>query len=163
MIELKRDVNANVVLNQLYKHTSMQDTFGVIMLALVDGEPKVLNLREMLYHYLEFQKSVVTRRTHFDLEKTRERLHIINGLIIALDNIDEVVELIKTSPNGAAAKERLIQRFNLSERQAQAILDMRLQRLTGLEREKLMNEHKDCAPWWNTLNPYLQTRTSFWA
>lgn len=146
MIELKRDVNANVVLNQLYKHTSMQDTFGVIMLALVDGEPKVLNLREMLYHYLEFQKSVVTRRTHFDLEKTRERLHIINGLIIALDNIDEVVELIKTSPNGAAAKERLIQRFNLSERQAQAILDMRLQRLTGLEREKLMNEHKDlCA------------------
>jgi DNA gyrase subunit A len=146
VIELKRDVNANVVLNQLYKHTSMQDTFGVIMLALVDGEPKVLNLREMLYHYLEFQKSVVTRRTHFDLEKTRERLHIINGLIIALDNIDEVVELIKTSPNGAAAKERLIQRFNLSERQAQAILDMRLQRLTGLEREKLMNEHKDlCA------------------
>ena len=146
VIELKRDVNANVVLNQLYKHTSMQDTFGVIMLALVDGEPKVLNLREMLYHYLEFQKSVVTRRTHFDLDKTRERLHIINGLIIALDNIDEVVELIKTSPNGAAAKERLIQRFNLSERQAQAILDMRLQRLTGLEREKLMNEHKDlCA------------------
>ncbi len=146
VIELKRDVNANVVLNQLYKHTSMQDTFGVIMLALVDGEPKVLNLREMLYHYLEFQKSVVTRRTHFDLEKTRERLHIINGLIIALDNIDEVVELIKSSPNGAAAKERLIQRFNLSERQAQAILDMRLQRLTGLEREKLMNEHKDlCA------------------
>lgn len=146
VIELKRDVNANVVLNQLYKHTSMQDTFGVIMLALVDGEPKVLNLREMLYHYLEFQKSIVTRRTHFDLEKTRERLHIINGLIIALDNIDEVVELIKTSPNGAAAKERLIQRFNLSERQAQAILDMRLQRLTGLEREKLMNEHKDlCA------------------
>ena len=146
VIELKRDVNANVVLNQLYKHTSMQDTFGVIMLALVDGEPRVLNLRDMLYHYLEFQKSVVTRRTHFDLEKTRERLHIINGLIIALDNIDEVVELIKSSPNGAAAKERLMQRFNLSERQAQAILDMRLQRLTGLEREKLMNEHKDlCA------------------
>ena len=141
VIELKKDVNANVVLNNLYKHTQLQDTFGVIMIALVNGEPKVLNLREMLYHYIAHQKDVVTRRTQFDLDKARERLHILEGLMIALDNIDEVIAIIKASANGAEAKERLIARFGFSERQAQAILDMRLQRLTGLEREKLEAEY----------------------
>lgn len=141
VIELKKDVNANVVLNNLYKHTQLQDTFGVIMIALVNGEPKVLNLREMLYHYIAHQKDVVTRRTQFDLDKARERLHILEGLMIALDNIDEVIAIIKASVNGAEAKERLIARFGFSERQAQAILDMRLQRLTGLEREKLEAEY----------------------
>ena len=142
VIELKKDVNANVVLNLLYKHTAMQDTFGVINIALVDGEPKVLTLREMLYHYLEHQKSVVTRRTKYDLEKARERLHILAGLIIELDNIDEIVDLIKKAPNPAEAKARLMERFALSERQAQAILDMRLQRLTGLERDKILEEDR---------------------
>ena len=142
VIELKKDVHANVVLNLLYKHTAMQDTFGVINIALVDGEPKVLTLREMLYHYLEHQKSVVTRRTKYDLEKARERLHILAGLIIALDNIDEIVDLIKKAPNPAEAKARLMERFALSERQAQAILDMRLQRLTGLERDKILEEDR---------------------
>ena len=141
VIELKKDVNANVILNQLYKHTQMQDTFGVIMLALVDGEPKVLNLREMLSHYLTFQEEVVTRRTQYDLDRAKERLHILEGLIIALDNIDEVVEIIKKSPSSPSAKERLCERFGLSEKQAQAILDMRLARLTGLERDKIMDEH----------------------
>ena len=141
VIELKKDVNANVVLNNLYKHTQLQDTFGVIMIALVNGEPKVLNLREMLYHYIAHQKDVVTRRTQFDLDRARERLHILEGLMIALDNIDEVIAIIKASANGAEAKERLIARFGFSERQAQAILDMRLQRLTGLEREKLEAEY----------------------
>lgn len=141
VIELKKDVNASVVLNNLYKHTQLQDTFGVIMIALVNGEPKVLNLREMLYHYIAHQKDVVTRRTQFDLDKARERLHILEGLMIALDNIDEVIAIIKASANGAEAKERLIARFGFSERQAQAILDMRLQRLTGLEREKLEAEY----------------------
>ena len=141
VIELKRDVNANVILNQLDKHTQMQDTFGVIMLALVDGEPKVLNLREMLSHYLTFQEEVVTRRTQYDLDRAKERLHILEGLIIALDNIDEVVEIIKKSPSSPIAKERLCERFGLSEKQAQAILDMRLARLTGLERDKIMDEH----------------------
>lgn len=141
VIELKKDVNANVVLNNLYKHTQLQDTFGVIMIALVNGEPKVLNLREMLYHYIAHQKDVVTRRTQFDLDKARERLHILEGLMIALDNIDEVIAITKASANGAEAKERLIARFGFSERQAQAILDMRLQRLTGLEREKLEAEY----------------------
>ena len=140
VIELKRDVNANVVLNLLYKHTSMQETFGAIMLALVDGEPKVLTLKEMLCHYLEHQKQVVTRRTRFDLNRARERLHILEGLLIALDNIDEIVELIKTSANPQEAKERLTARFQLSEKQAQAILDMRLQRLTGLERDRILEE-----------------------
>ena len=141
VIELKKDVNASVILNQLYKHTQMQDTFGVIMLALVDGEPKVLNLREMLSHYLTFQEEVVTRRTQYDLDRAKERLHILEGLIIALDNIDEVVEIIKKSPSSPTAKERLCERFGLSEKQAQAILDMRLARLTGLERDKIMDEH----------------------
>ena len=143
IIDLKRDVNANVVLNQLYKHTQMQDTFGVIMLCLVDGEPKVLNLREMLYHYMRFQEDVVTRRTQYDLDKARERLHILEGLMIALDNIDEIVELIKRSANSAEAKTALCERFALSEKQAQAILDMRLARLTGLERDKINAEHAE--------------------
>jgi DNA gyrase subunit A len=143
VIELKKDVNANIVLNQLYKHTSMQDTFGIIMLALVDGEPKVLSLREMLYHYMRFQEQVVTRRTQYDLERAKERLHILEGLRIALDNIDEVVELIKTSPNAPVAKQRLAERFGLSDKQSQAILDMRMQRLTGLERDKIIEEYNE--------------------
>jgi DNA gyrase subunit A len=142
VIELKKDVNANVVLNLLYKHTEMQTTFGAIMLALVDGEPKVLNLREILYYYLEHQKTVVRRRTQYDLTKAKERLHILEGLIIALDNIDEIVELIKKSANAGEAKERLMARFGLSDRQSQAILDMRLQRLTGLERDKILEEDR---------------------
>lgn len=140
VIELKRDVNANVILNQLYKHTQMQDTFGVIMLCLVDGEPRVLNLREMLHYYLRFQEQVVTRRTQYDLDRALERLHILEGLLIALDNIDEVVNLIRHSPSVPAAKTALCERFALSEKQAQAILDMRLARLTGLEREKIIEE-----------------------
>lgn len=140
VIELKRDVNAQVVLNNLYKHTAMQDTFGAIMLALVDGTPRVLNLRDMLYYYLQHQKDVVTRRTRFDLNRAQERLHILEGLLIALDNIDEVVDIVKTSRNAQEAKERLGARFGLSKRQAQAILDMRLQRLVGLERDKLRDE-----------------------
>lgn len=140
VIELKRDVNAQVVLNNLYKHTAMQDTFGAIMLALVDGTPRVLNLRDMLYYYLQHQKDVVTRRTRFDLNRAQERLHILEGLLIALDNIDEVVDIVKTSRNAQEAKERLGARFGLSERQSQAILDMRLQRLVGLERDKLRDE-----------------------
>ncbi len=143
VIELKKDVNANIILNQLYKHTSMQDTFGIILLALVDGEPKVLSLREMLYHYMRFQEQVVTRRTQYDLERAKERLHILEGLRIALDNIDEVVELIKTSPSAPVAKQRLAERFGLSDKQSQAILDMRLQRLTGLERDKLIEEYNE--------------------
>ena len=143
VIDLKKDVNGSVVLNQLYKHTQLQDTFGVIMIALVDGEPKVLNLKEMLYHYLRFQEQVVTRRTQYDLERAKERLHILEGLLIALQNIDEVVEIIKTSPTTQAAKERLCSRFGLSDKQAQAILDMRLARLTGLEQEKIQAEHDE--------------------
>jgi DNA gyrase subunit A len=143
VIELKRDANANVTLNRLYKHTQLQDTFGVIMIALVNGQPKVLNLKETLYHYVEHQKDVIVRRTQYDLEKARARAHILEGLIIALDNIDEVIELIKKSPDTPAAKTGLMERFALSEKQAQAILDMRLQRLTGLERDKIQAEYKD--------------------
>ncbi len=142
VIELKRDVNANVILNRLYKHTQMQDTFGVIMIALVDGEPKVLNLKELLYHYLEHQKVVIVRRTKYDLEKAEARAHILEGLIIALDNIDEVVDLIKKSPDVPSARDGLMTRFGLSDKQAQAILDMRLQRLTGLERDKIVGEYE---------------------
>ena len=142
VIELKKDVNANVVLNNLYKHTQLQDTFGVINLALVDGEPKILTLKEILYYYLEHQKDVVTRRTRFDLNRAEERLHILDGLLRALDVIDEIIALIKASPNGQAAKDGLCAKFGFSERQAQAILDMRLQRLTGLERERLLEEDR---------------------
>jgi len=143
VIELKRDVNSAVVLNYLYKHTQLQDAFGVIMLALVDGEPKVLNLREMLYHYLEHQKDVIVRRTRYDLDKAEARAHILEGLLIALDNIDEIVRIIRASANTAVAKAELMERFGLSEKQAQAILDMRLARLTGLERERLQEEYAE--------------------
>ena len=143
VIELKRDVNANVVLNTLYKHTQLQDTFGAIMLALVDGTPKVLSLRQMIHHYLEHQEDVIRRRTQYDLNKAEARSHILEGLIIALDNIDEVIKLIRSSRTGQEAKEGLMSRFGLSERQAQAILDMRLQRLTGLERDKIEAEYAE--------------------
>ena len=140
-IELRRDVNPNVILNQLYKHTQMQDTFGVIMLALVDNQPKVLNLYEVLNYYLIHQKDVVTRRTKYDLNKAEERAHILQGLLIALDHIDEVISIIRSSRNTGEAKLRLTERFALSEAQAQAIVDMRLRALTGLEREKLEGEY----------------------
>jgi DNA gyrase subunit A len=142
VIELKKDVNANVILNRLYKHTQMQDTFGVIMIALVDGQPRVLNLKELLHYYIEHQKDVIVRRTKFDLERAEARAHILEGLIIALDNIDEIVELIKKSPDVPTARENLMIRFGLSDKQAQAILDMRLQRLTGLERDKIIAEYE---------------------
>ncbi|MBR2403476.1 MAG: DNA gyrase subunit A [Lachnospiraceae bacterium] len=141
VIELRRDANANVILNQLYKHTQLQDTFGVIMLALVNNEPKVMNLLDMLTVYLKHQEDVVTRRTKYDLNKAEERDHILQGLLIALDFIDEVISIIRSSANVATAKERLIERFGLTDVQAQAIVDMRLRALTGLERDKLENEH----------------------
>lgn len=140
VIELRRDVNANVMLNQLYKHTQLQDTFGVNMLALVNNQPQILNLHQMLDYYLQHQKEVVTRRTKYDLNKAEERAHILQGLLIALDNIDEVISIIRSSQNGGIAKERLIERFGLTDVQAQAIIDMRLRALTGLERERLENE-----------------------
>ena len=143
VIELRRDVNANVILNQLYKHTQLQDTFGVIMLALVNNEPKVMNLLDMLNHYLDHQKDVVTRRTKYDLNKAEERDHILQGLLKALDHIDEVISIIRGSRNTQEAKEKLMERFELTEIQATAIVDMRLRALTGLEREKLENEHKE--------------------
>ena len=142
-IELRRDANANVILNQLYKHTQMQDTFGVIMLALVNNQPKVMNLLEMLTYYLQHQEEVVTRRTKYDLNKAQERSHILEGLLKALDHIDEVIHIIRASANAAEAKKNLMERFNLSDAQAQAIVDMRLRALTGLEREKLENEYKE--------------------
>ena len=140
-IDLRKDVNANVILNQLYKHTQLQDTFGVIMLALVNGEPKVLNLLELLDNYLKHQEDVVTRRTKFDLNKAEERAHILEGLLIALDNIDEVIKIIRGSETVQIAKEELMKRFGLSEKQAQAIVDMRLRALTGLERAKIEEEY----------------------
>lgn len=142
-IELRRDVNANVLLNQLYKHTQLQDTFGVIMLALVNNEPKVMNILQMLHYYIQHQEEVVTRRTQYELNKAEERAHILQGLLIALDNIDEVIRIIRASKNAQIAKEGLIERFGLSDVQAQAIVDMRLRALTGLEREKLENEYKE--------------------
>ncbi|MCH5263284.1 MAG: DNA gyrase subunit A [Lachnospiraceae bacterium] len=143
VIELRRDANANVILNQLYKHTQLQDSFGVIMLALVNNEPKVMNLLDMLTYYLQHQEEVVTRRTKYDLNKAEERDHILQGLLIALDHIDEVIQIIRSSQTTQIAKDRLIERFELSDAQAQAIVDMRLRALTGLEREKLENEHKE--------------------
>ena len=142
VIELKKDVYPQVILNYLYKHTQMQETFGANMLALVDGKPRILNLREMIYYYLEHQKDVVTRRTRFDLDKAQARAHILEGLLKALDHIDEIVQIIRSSENPNAAKVALIERFQFSDKQAQAILDMRLARLTGLEREKLMEEYQ---------------------
>ena len=143
VIELRKDANANIILNQLYKHTQLQDSFGIIMLALVNQEPKVMNLLDMLGYYLEHQKDVVTRRTKYDLNKAEERDHILQGLLIALDNIDEVIQIIRSSQTTQIAKERLMERFSLTDVQSQAIVDMRLRALTGLEREKLENEHKE--------------------
>ena len=142
-IELRKDVNVNVIMNQLYKHTQLQDSFGVIMLALVNNQPKVMNLKDVLTHYIRHQEEVVTRRTQYDLNKAEERDHILQGLLIALDNIDEVIRIIRSSANAQAAKEGLITRFALTDVQAQAIVDMRLRALTGLEREKLEQEHAD--------------------
>ena len=142
-IELRRDVNPNIILNQLYKHTQMQDTFGVIMLALVNNEPVVMNLLQMLHYYLKHQEEVVTRRTKYDLNKAEERAHILQGLLIALDNIDEVINIIRSSKNAAEAKERLMERFEITEPQANAIVEMRLRALTGLEREKIEAEYAE--------------------
>ncbi|WP_419742311.1 DNA gyrase subunit A [Paraclostridium dentum] len=155
VIELKRDANANIVLNKLYKHSQMEDTFSIIMLALVNGEPKVLNLKQVLYHYVQHQKDVVTRRTQFDLNKAEARAHILEGLRIALDNLDEVIKLIRASKTTQEAKEGLINRFNLSDLQAQAILDMRLQRLTGLERDKIEAEYAELLKKINRLREIL--------
>ena len=143
VIELRKDANANVILNQLYKHTQLQDTFGVIMLALVNNEPKIMSLLDMMTHYLKHQEEVVTRRTKYDLNKAEERDHILQGLLKALDFIDEVISIIRSSENAQVAKERLMERFALTDVQAQAIVDMRLRALTGLEREKLENEHRE--------------------
>ena len=142
-IELRRDVNANVILNQLYKHTQLQDTFGVIMLALYNNQPVVMNLLQMLTYYLKHQEEVVTRRTRYDLNKAEERAHILQGVLIALDNIDEVIRIIRGSRSAASAKESLMERFTLTDVQAQAIVDMRLRALTGLEREKIENEYAE--------------------
>ncbi|MDR9786485.1 MAG: DNA gyrase subunit A [Peptococcaceae bacterium MAG4] len=142
-IEVKRDVNPKVVLNQLYKHTQMQDTFGVIMLALVDGEPRILNLKQMLFYYLEHQKDVIVRRTRYELNKAEDRAHIVEGLRIALDHLDEVINTIRASRTTEIAKKALMEKFSLSEKQAEAIVEMRLRQLTGLEREKLEQEYKD--------------------
>ena len=143
VVELRRDVNANVVLNLLYKHTQLQDTFGIIMLALVNNQPKVMNLLEMLVYYIRHQEEVVTRRTKYDLNKAEERDHILQGLLIALDNIDEVIHIMRSSKTTQIAKERLVEKFGLTDIQAQAIADMRLRALTGLESEKIENEHQE--------------------
>lgn len=143
VIELRRDVNPQVLLNQLYKHTQLQDSFGVIMLALVDGHPRVLNLKEMLFYYLEHQKDVIVRRTRYDLRKAEERLHIVEGLKVAIDHIDDVVRTIRQSRDTEAARNNLIEKYALSEKQAQAIVDMRLGKLSGLEREKLEDEYRE--------------------
>ncbi|MGI6331122.1 MAG: DNA gyrase subunit A [Zhaonellaceae bacterium] len=143
VIELRRDANANVILNQLYKQTQMQESFGIIMLALVDGKPRYLNLKQVLYHYIEHQKEVVTRRTRHDLDKAEARAHIVEGLRIALDHIDAIVSTIRKSPNREAAKVALMANFDLTDKQADAILDMRLHRLTGLERDRLEDEYRE--------------------
>ena len=143
VIELRNDVNPNIMLNKLYKHTQMQDSFGIIMLALVNNQPKIMNLKEMLGHYIAHQEEVVTRRTKYDLNKAEERDHILQGLLIALDNIDEVIKIIRGSETVALAKEQLMARFGLTDVQAQAIVDMRLRTLTGLERDKLEQEHAE--------------------
>ncbi|MGL5311856.1 MAG: DNA gyrase C-terminal beta-propeller domain-containing protein, partial [Peptostreptococcaceae bacterium] len=155
VIELKRDANANIVLNNLYKHSQMEDTFSIIMLSLVDGQPKVLNLKQMLYYYVKHQKDVVTRRTQFELNKAEARAHILEGLRIALDNIDAVISLIRASKTTQEAKNGLMDKFGLSDVQAQAILDMRLQRLTGLERDKIENEYEQLIKLINRLKEIL--------
>ncbi|KGK86774.1 DNA gyrase subunit A [Clostridium sp. HMP27] len=155
VIEIKRDANANIVLNQLYKHTKMQDTFGIIMLSLVNNEPQVLNLKQMLVYYIEFQKEVIRRRTKFELDKAEARAHILEGLRIALDHIDEVIKVIRGSKNTEEARNGLMSGFGLSEKQAQAILDMRLQRLTGLERAKIEEEYAELLKTINYLKEIL--------
>ena len=155
VIELKRDANPNVVLNLLFKHTKMQDTFGIIMLALVNNEPKVLNIKDILNHYIQFQKEVITRRTIFELNKAEARAHILEGLRIALDNIDEVISIIRGSKTGEIARNTLIERFGLSDKQAQAILEMRLRRLTGLERDKIEEEYSELMKYIEYLNSIL--------
>ena len=142
-IELRRDVNPTIVLNQLFKHTQLQDSYGIIMLALVDQEPKIINIKDMLHYYMKHQEEVVTRRTRYDLNKAEERAHILEGLLVAIDNIDEVISIIRSSSNTAEAKTRLMERFGLTDAQAQAIVDMRLRALTGLERQKLEDEYKE--------------------
>jgi DNA gyrase subunit A len=143
VIDLRKDANANVVLNQLYKHTQLQDSFGVIMLALVDGKPQVLNLKEVLHYYIKHQEDVITRRTRYELAKAEARAHILEGLTIALDNLDAVITTIRESRTAEIAKDALMSGFKLSDKQAQAILDLRLQRLTGLEREKIEEEYQE--------------------
>lgn len=143
VMELRRDANANVVLNNLYKQTAMQTTFGINMLSLVNGEPKVLNLKQTLEYYLEHQREIITRRTQYKLDKAQARAHILEGLRVALDHLDAVIELIRKSQTADIAREGLMEQYGLSEKQAQAILDMRLQRLTGLEREKIENEYNE--------------------
>lgn len=155
VIELKRDANPNIVLNLLFKHTNMQITFGIINLALVNNEPKVLNLREILSHYIDHQKVIITRRTKYDLDKAEARAHILEGLRIALDHIDEIVSIIRSSKNDDMAKTRMMERFGLSDKQAQAILDMRLRRLTGLEREKIEDEYAELIKTINYLREIL--------
>lgn len=161
VVELRRDVNPSVVLNLLFKHTQLQDTFGVINLALVNGEPKVLNLYDLLNYYLIHQKDVVTRRTKFDLDKAEARAHIVEGLIIAQDNIDEVISIIRSSQTTQQAKTRLMERFGLTDEQSQAIVDMRLKALTGLEREKLEAEYKELMAQIAQLKQFLPMRKSF--
>ena len=143
VIELRKDVNSNVILNRLYKHTQLQDTFGIIMLALVDNQPKILNLQQMLELYIKHQEDVISRRTAYDLKKAEERAHILEGLLKALDHIDEIIKIIRSSQNIAEAKEKLIERFEFSQIQAQAICEMRLRSLTGLERNRLENEYDE--------------------
>ena len=159
VIELKKDVNPNVVLNYLYKHTQLQDTFGVIMIALHNNEPKIMNIKEILVHYIDHQKDVLTRRTRYELDKAEARAHILDGLLMALDQIDAVISLIRGSRTTPEAKEGLISQFNLSDKQAQAILDMRLQRLTGLEREKIQNEYDELQNTIQYLNDVLQNES----
>lgn len=156
VIELKKDANPNVVLNLLYKHTKLQDSFGVIMLALVDNEPQVLNLKQILGYYITFQKDVIRRRTQFELKKAEDRAHILEGLRIALDNIDEVINILRNSKTTDIAKSTLMERFGLSDKQAQAILDMRLRRLTGLEREKIEEEYNELMTLINRLKEILE-------
>ncbi|MFA6439250.1 MAG: DNA gyrase C-terminal beta-propeller domain-containing protein, partial [Bacteriovoracaceae bacterium] len=158
VVDLKRDANASVVLNNLYKHTQMQTTFGIIMLALVDGRPQVLQLKDMLHHFIEHRNEVVVRRTKFDLDAAEKRAHILEGYIIALDNIDAIIKLIKASKDTETAKQGLMKKFKLSEIQAQAILDMRLQRLTGLERKKIEDEYRDLIKLINRLKAILGSK-----
>lgn len=155
VIDLRRDANAEVILNQLYQHTQLQETFGVIMLALVDGHPRILNLKQVLHYYIKHQEDVIRRRTQYELTKAQARAHILEGLTIALDHLDPIIETIRKSPNGETAKEVLMSDYTLTEKQAQAILDLRLQRLTGLEREKIETEYLEVLSYIDNLNEIL--------